>query len=163
MVSRRTKFLGVILDESLSWKPRFSQVAREISKSVGVIRKLSSCLTKPALSTLYYSLVYSYLQLYISVWSLTCPTHLRRIVLLQKRNGGARSKAVATLRNVAKLLFLDEIGHAKFVGIRFYSAILQNERRISSRYLEISSLLLKEERIIVLACPGFEPTHLCDP
>ena len=70
--------------------------------------------------------------------------------------GGARSKAVATLRNVPKLLFLDEIGHAKFVGIRLYSAILRNERRISSRYLEISSisLLLEEERIIVLACPG---------
>ena len=70
--------------------------------------------------------------------------------------GGARSKAVATLRNVPKLLFLDEIGHAKFVGIRLYSAILRNERRISSRYLEISSisLLLEEERIFVLACPG---------
>ena len=23
--------------------------------------------------------------------------------------------------------------------------------------------LFEEERIIILACPGFEPTHLCDP
>ena len=37
-------------------------------------------------------------------------------------SGGARSKAFATLRNVPKLLFWDNIGHAKSVGFRFYSA-----------------------------------------
>ena len=31
-------FLGVILDEALSWKPHISQVASKVSKSVGVIR-----------------------------------------------------------------------------------------------------------------------------
>ena len=35
--------------------------------------------------TLYYSLVYSYLQYRILVWSSTYPTHLRRLVLLQNR------------------------------------------------------------------------------
>ena len=33
--------------------------------------------------TLYYLLVYSYLQYCILVWSSTYPTHLRRLVLLQ--------------------------------------------------------------------------------
>ena len=33
--------------------------------------------------TLYYSLVYSYLQYCILVWSSTYPTYLRRLVLLQ--------------------------------------------------------------------------------
>ena len=33
--------------------------------------------------TLYYSLVYSYLQYFILVWSSTYPTYLRRLVLLQ--------------------------------------------------------------------------------
>ena len=37
--------------------------------------------------------------------------------------GGARSKGFATLRNVSKLPFFGKIGHAKFVGFRFYSAI----------------------------------------
>ena len=35
--------------------------------------------------TLYYSLVYSYLQYCILVWGSTYPTHLRRLVLLQNR------------------------------------------------------------------------------
>ena len=37
--------------------------------------------------------------------------------------GGARSKGFATLRDVSKLPFFDEIGQAKSVGFRYYSAI----------------------------------------
>ena len=54
--------------------------------------------------------------------------------------GGARSKGFATLRNVSKLPFFDKIGQAKSVGFRFYSAIWRSESRISSRYLEITSI-----------------------
>ena len=58
----------------------------KVFKSVGVSRKSSFCPTKTGLHTLYYSLVYSYFQYCILVWGLTYPTHLRRLVLLQKRN-----------------------------------------------------------------------------
>ena len=60
---KETVFLGVVLDEHQSWKPRISQVARKISKSIGVVNrarfffsKLSFCL-----KTLQYCLVYPYL------------------------------------------------------------------------------------------------------
>ena len=56
--------------------------------------------------------------------------------------GGARSKGFATLRNVSKLQFFDKIGQTKSVGFRFYSAIRRTESRISSRYLEITSISL---------------------
>ena len=56
--------------------------------------------------------------------------------------GGARSKGFATLRNVSKLQFFDKIGQAKSVGFRLYSAIWRSESRISSRYLEITSISL---------------------
>ena len=82
---KEVNFLGVILDETLSWKPHISQVESAVSKSVGVIRKSSFCFTRTALCTLYYSLVYSYLQYCILAWGSTYPTHLRRLVLLQKR------------------------------------------------------------------------------
>ena len=68
--------------------------------------------------------------------------------------GGARSKGFATLRNVSKLPFFDKIGHAKSAGFRFYSAIRDHFDFFNS---------FEEERIIILASPGFEPTHLCDP
>ena len=61
-------------------------------------------------------------------------------------------------------MYFDKIEQAKSVGFRFYSAIWRSESRISSRYLEIASIsFFEEERIIILAFPEFEPTHLCDP
>ena len=56
--------------------------------------------------------------------------------------GGARSKGFATLRNVSKLQFFDKIGQAESVGFRLYSAIWRSESRLSSRYLEITSISL---------------------
>ena len=38
--------------------------------------------------------------------------------------------------------FGDKIGHPKFVGCRFYSAIKRSESRINSRYLEFTSISL---------------------
>ena len=60
--TKEVTFLGVILDENLSWKSRISHIASKISKSVGIIGRSSLCLTVvffvslPLLSILYYSL-----------------------------------------------------------------------------------------------------------
>ena len=54
-------FLGVILDEHLSWKSHIHNVTRKVSKAIGIIYKSSFCLNKTSLHTLYYSLVYPYL------------------------------------------------------------------------------------------------------
>ena len=77
--------------------------------------------------------------------------------------GGARSKGLATLRNVPKLLFGNKIGHAKSVGFRLYSGIRRSESRFSLRCREINSisLLFEEETIIFVAwrgLPGVWPT-----
>ena len=78
-------FLGVVLDEHLSWTPHISHVAGKISKSIGIINKSSFYLSKFALRTLYCSLVYTFLQYCITVWGSTYLTNLNRIILLQKR------------------------------------------------------------------------------
>ena len=44
-------FLGVVLDEYLSWKRHISQVARKISKLIGVINRARFRLPKPYLKT----------------------------------------------------------------------------------------------------------------
>ena len=64
-------FLGVILDEHVSSKSQIQNVARKVSKSVGIIYKSSFCLNKTSLCTLYYSLVYPYLHYCASVWGST--------------------------------------------------------------------------------------------
>ena len=55
------RFLGVILDEKLSWKPHISYITNKISKSIGIIRKSSFYLSKSSWQSLYYAMVYPYL------------------------------------------------------------------------------------------------------
>ena len=45
-------FLGVILDEHLFWKSQIQNVARKVSKSVGIIYKSSFYLNKTSLCTI---------------------------------------------------------------------------------------------------------------
>ena len=46
-----TVFLGIILDENLSWRSQVAHVANKISKSIGIIRKSRFYLQKTSLRT----------------------------------------------------------------------------------------------------------------
>ena len=106
-------FLGVILDEHLTWKSHISHVSNKISKSTGIIRKSSFFLLKQSLLTLHYSMVYPYLQYCNVVWASTYASNLPRLVLLQKRvirilnNSGFDSHTTPIFKNLRLLKFHD--------------------------------------------------------
>ena len=80
-----TKFLGVYLDEHLTWKHHISFLLKQIAKSVGIIfrsRFHPSSRTKLAL---YYSLIYHYITYCNSTLSSTYVSNLNSIFYLQKR------------------------------------------------------------------------------
>ena len=58
-----TKFLGVLLDQHLSWKYHINHVAKKVSKTIGIISKARFFLSSKSLLSLYYTLVYPYLSL----------------------------------------------------------------------------------------------------
>ena len=47
-------FLGVILDENLTWKSEISHVANKVLKSIGIIRKSNFFLSTKSLRTLIF-------------------------------------------------------------------------------------------------------------
>ena len=55
------KFLGITLEENLTFKDHANKVTSNISKSVGVMRRLHCQLHANVMVKLYYSLVYSHL------------------------------------------------------------------------------------------------------
>ena len=71
-----TKFLGIIIDQRLSWKSHISFVSKKISKTVGIIAKARYYLSSKLLLTLYFSLVYSYLTYRNVAWSSTYCSNL---------------------------------------------------------------------------------------
>ena len=79
-------FLGVTVDNKLSWKPHIDNVCKKISRNVGVINRLKPYLPSGALHILYSSLILPYLNYGILAWGTSSQIHLERILLLQKKS-----------------------------------------------------------------------------
>ena len=55
-----TKFLGVFIDEYLSWKQHIKILSSKIFKSIGILYKSRDVLSKQCLKQLYFSFIHSY-------------------------------------------------------------------------------------------------------
>ena len=75
------RYLGVYLDDSLSWSNHVNYTANKISKTNGMLKRLSYLLPKHILTTLYNSLINPYLHYCILTWG----TNTERLLTLQKR------------------------------------------------------------------------------
>ena len=89
------KFLGVIIDDKLSWKQHIIHVKHKVSRSIAVINKAKLVLDYKSLHTLYCSLVLPYLHC-AEVWGNKYKTTLESVVTLQKR-------AIRTIHKVGYL------------------------------------------------------------
>ena len=79
------KFLGVLLDEHLSWKYHLTELSKKLARICGIFFKVRLFLPLSILICLYNSLFSSFLQYGILVWGLTHETHINPVILLQKR------------------------------------------------------------------------------
>ena len=55
------KYLGVIIDSSLSWKHHILSLTKKISRSIGIMYKLRPFLPLKVMKNVYYSLIYSHI------------------------------------------------------------------------------------------------------
>ena len=79
------KYLGVLIDETLSWKYHIVHLASKISKTIGIIARLRHFLPLATLHHIYISLIQPYLLYGIVAWGRAAKTHRNKILLLQKR------------------------------------------------------------------------------
>lgn len=81
-----SKFLGVIIDEHLSWDKHIEQIGSKISKNIGIISKLKNTLPERILLMLYNTLVLPYINYCPMIWAHenNC-TKINSIYKLQKR------------------------------------------------------------------------------
>lgn len=80
-----SKFLGVILDNKLTWKPQVKYIKNKISKNIAIINKAKPNLNTDALRTLYHTLVVPYLTYCVEVWGNTYRSTTHPLVTVQKR------------------------------------------------------------------------------
>ena len=80
-----TKFLGLFIDEHLSFRYHVDHVVNKISKSIGLLFKLNYYLPRNILLTLYNTLVLPYLNYGIIIWHQACNSVLNRVIVYQKK------------------------------------------------------------------------------
>ena len=80
-----TKFLGVYIDEKLTWKKHIEHVAAKISKGLGAMGRIRNIVPSKSLLMLYHALVYPYLTYCNIVWGTACASVLAKLVSLQNR------------------------------------------------------------------------------
>ena len=86
VIKRRasTKFLGILLDEILSWKEHLKLTKNKVAKNIGLIYKTKPYLNKDSLLALYFSYIHSYINYASLVWESTHRVYLRKINSEQK-------------------------------------------------------------------------------
>ena len=75
----------MMIDENLNWVPHISHVCKKLRKCVGILNKVKPVLNEETLITLYYSLLYPYVTYFHLIWGNAAYTHLKRIIILQKK------------------------------------------------------------------------------
>ena len=78
-------FLGTIIDDTLTWRPRIDYISKKLSKAIAIMYRIKRYVIQETLCGLYYSLVYRYLTYCNVIWGNTFKTHSKPIISLQRK------------------------------------------------------------------------------
>ena len=81
----QAKYLGVIIDDRLNWKPHVAMVRSKMAKGCWAISRLRKFVSSNVLIKVYYGLVYSHIIYCISCWGWIAKCNLNSLTVLQKR------------------------------------------------------------------------------
>ena len=79
-------FLGLILDEHLTWENHCNNVANKIARTCGVLNRVKKVLPLHSLLAIYHSLVQSHYSYGLEVWGASSAKSIKRINILQKKS-----------------------------------------------------------------------------
>ena len=96
-----TKFLGVTIQENLSWKLHIAQICSKMMKAIGIMNRMKNLLPQHTLQMLYNTLVVPHMTYSCEVWGSTYSSHLIKIALIQKK----------LVRIIHRLNYLDHCEH----------------------------------------------------
>lgn len=83
--SDSTKFLGLYIDECLTWKVHISKIKEKILPYIGIISKTRYHLPLKYLKLIYFSFIFSNLQYLASVWTTACNSDINQLRVLQNK------------------------------------------------------------------------------
>ena len=125
MISRKnvTKFLGILIDEKLTWKPHVKCLLGKISRVAGIMSKIKNTMTTQSLKMIYYGLIYPFIHYGIVFWATVAKREFDKIFRIQKKvvrfiAGVGRfehSEPIFKKINILKLCDVKNLETAKFI------------------------------------------------
>jgi len=79
------KFLGIYIDSKLEWHDHIKYIKNKLNSSLYAMRKTKHLLKKNHLLTLYYALIYPYLDYGITLWGSTHTSYVNTLFIKQKK------------------------------------------------------------------------------
>ena len=149
------RYLGVILDNEISFKPHIDQLVKKISRSTGIFYRIKDFLSPPARINFYYSFFYPYLAYCIAIWGGTYQTYLKNLIIQQKRI--VRLITNSNFRQPTTKLF-HELGLLKLHDIYKFSLGVIMYKNIKSGHFQCAHSLNTRSRH--LAVPEFHRLSL---
>ena len=77
------KFLGICLDDTLTWQKHISYLSSKLARSIYIINRVKNVLPHSALLSLYYALFHSHIMYGIQLWGHSAPA--KKIYNMQKK------------------------------------------------------------------------------
>merc|ERR1712237_166674 len=81
----KTKFLGVIIDQFLTFEAHIQYIKGKVAKGLGILYRCKKFFNNNTLLTLYYSFIYPYFNYCNCIWGNIYQTYLDPLVKLQKK------------------------------------------------------------------------------
>ena len=133
----KTKFLGVYINNVLSWKDHIQYIEGKIARSIGAVIKARKVFNQETLRTLYYTFIYPCFNYCLEAWGNTYSSYLDPLSKLQNRalrviTGSPWLTRLAPLYSNPKLFQFPKI----YICIPFNCWCI-NGTRVSTEYISV--------------------------
>ena len=78
-----TKFLGILIDDNLTWQSHIHYIENKSSKNIGLLYK-ATFLNQKCLKSIYFSFIHSYINYANKPWASTIQTKMKKLFRCQK-------------------------------------------------------------------------------
>jgi hypothetical protein len=113
--STETKFLGLIIDETLSWNQHTHHIATKLCSACYALRNLKYIVPQSTLRTIYYAYIHSILNCSVIFWGRS--SNVKKLFILQKKivriitNTGVRESCREAFKNMEIMMYSQYISH----------------------------------------------------
>ena len=83
--SKKIKYLGIIMDDELTWKFHIIELRKKLNRTIGMLFKMKNIAPLRVLHSLYYALFHSHLSYGICVWGNATKEALQPLDIAQNK------------------------------------------------------------------------------